>query len=308
MKCVIITTTADSGLAVATQSTISKLVSPALAPLVDRPFCQHVVEHIVRTGITEIDFIVGDNEVAVRELFDSGERWGAHFEYHRLDDPARPFDVVKNLDVANGDEAFVLVHADQIPFTNLSRLCQSRQDSSVWDQQTKQWTGWATVTPECIQAVPPGLTANAFGDFLAAISNDSQQTQAETVLDARTKAEFLTAQTDVLTSNWTLYGREQRSGIRLCRNVRIDKTAELIGPVFLGDNVWIGPHVTIGPYSIISADCVVDRSTRIARSLIFSNTIVGEHLSIADSIVAQNRLFNVRLDAELNVDDSLVLK
>ena len=303
MKCIIIA-------ASTARTEIAKRIPTSLFPIIDRPSVQHAVEAVVRNGITDIEFVTCQDNAPIEELFGQGERWGAQFTYHKCNDAARPYDVVKQLEIAEQDEPFLLVHADRLPYASLDCLFKGEQTNmSIWHRagETETWSGWAKVTGEFIQALPHGSTEDEFADYMRSLTTDKQRTVTDALLDVRTPDNLQTAQQTVLNSNWVLYGRELRPGIRICRNVRIDKTAEIDGPVFLGDNVWIGANVKLGPYAVIGDNCVVERSTHIKNSLVFPNTVIGEHLNMSDTIVAQNDLFNVRLNAELTVDDPLVV-
>ena len=53
----------------------------ALLPLVDRPFIQHVVEHLVDCGITEIHVVLSHLPEKVEALLGDGQRWGIRIRY-----------------------------------------------------------------------------------------------------------------------------------------------------------------------------------------------------------------------------------
>jgi hypothetical protein len=71
-----------------------------LLPLQGRCFLQRAVELLVRAGCSRIHVAIGENAEAVRDLLQSGERWGVRLDYHYLgtDEPLERFSYRLGLD------------------------------------------------------------------------------------------------------------------------------------------------------------------------------------------------------------------
>lgn len=101
--------------------------------------------------------------------------------------------------------------------------------------------------------------------------------------------------------------REVGKSVWVGRNVRIHPSANIDGPVVIGENTRVGAGVYLGPYTVIGANCVLGRNSFISASSVMPNLFIGEGLAIAQAIVFGNRLFNVRLGASIHVADNLVV-
>ena len=54
----------------------------ALATIVDKPFVQHVIESLIRQGITEFDVVPGTQPEKIEALLGHGSRWGTSIRFH----------------------------------------------------------------------------------------------------------------------------------------------------------------------------------------------------------------------------------
>jgi lipopolysaccharide/colanic/teichoic acid biosynthesis glycosyltransferase len=126
----------------------------------------------------------------------------------------------------------------------------------------------------------------------------------------RTFEEVLDAQRAVLGKKVTglmLTGREADPGIWISRNVRLHPTAQLLAPVYIGENCNIASGVRLGPDAVIGKDCVLDTHCTVTNSLVFPGSYVGEALELADVLVDKNRLINARLGGTVPVTDDFIL-
>ena len=93
-----------------------------------------------------------------------------------------------------------------------------------------------------------------------------------------------------------LYGRVRTSepigehvggGIWIGKDVDIAPSAQLFGPIYLGDGVKIKGDVTIYGPSVIRDYTVVDSYTRIERSILWRNNYVGENCELRGAVVTR---------------------
>lgn len=70
-------------------------------------------------------------------------------------------------------------------------------------------------------------------------------------------------------------GEEVRRGIWIGRNVSIDPTAQVTGPVLIGDGAVIRPGARVGEYSVIGPNTVIDREAEVKRSVTMGQVYIG---------------------------------
>ena len=101
--------------------------------------------------------------------------------------------------------------------------------------------------------------------------------------------------------------REVRPGVWVGLHSRIDPTAQIEAPCWIGENVTIGPDAVIGPESILDDGVLVDTGARVARSVVGPQTYVGEWTSVENSFAHGDALTNWRTGSALRVPDAFLL-
>ena len=96
-------------------------------------------------------------------------------------------------------------------------------------------------------------------------------------------------------------------GIWVGRRAKISKTATLIAPCWIGDQVFIEPGAVVGPAAIIEDRAVIERHTHITQSWVGSNTLVGRMTLVTNSLAWGNTLTNLSMDSSLQVTDPFLL-
>jgi NDP-sugar pyrophosphorylase family protein len=287
--------------------------SPMLT-LVDRPFLQHVVEHLVGRGVTEFHFVLSHLPERVENLLGDGTRWGSRFHYHLVRDGERPYAALRTMDLGDAAQRVLLGHADRLPRlpAPLPELDQAAPGVTLFvaaGPAGAGWSGYALVGSDRFEAVPKD--ADEAG-LLRSLSEPgpAREWPLELVLGVRTGAELLAAQEAVLGKRFPelmLTGREADPGIWLSRNVVLHPTARLTPPVFLGENCRVSARCSVGPVAVVGHDCVLDTGAEVNQAAIFPGSYVGEGLTISEAVVDRNRLLNVRLDAGATVTDAFIL-
>ncbi len=83
------------------------------------------------------------------------------------------------------------------------------------------------------------------------------------------------------------FGELLAPGVWAGRNVDIDPAAQVIGPVFLGDNVRIKAGAVIQGPTVIRDDTVVHERASISRSILWRGCYVGEGVEINGAIISK---------------------
>lgn len=303
-----------------------------MLPLADKPFIQHIVEMLVDRGVTEFDFVLNHLPEKIEHLLGNGARWGSRFSFHLARDASRPYGVLKTISDADAAEPILLAHADRLPqlpeslnvHTGQGAMLYCLRDTSVYPDNVRQaaslpddaqerykWTGWAWLSKEFIATLPGDLDQAAFESHLMSVSTrESTLVEVPRFLSIRSYKELLDAHSAVLTKEFPglmLSASEVESGIWLARNVTLHPTAELIAPVYIGENCRIGMGTQLGPNTVVGHNCVLGVRCTAANSVIFSGSYVGEGLELEDVIIDKNLLVNTRLGAVVSVADDFIL-
>ena len=101
--------------------------------------------------------------------------------------------------------------------------------------------------------------------------------------------------------------REIEPGIWVGLRTRIDRSARLHAPCWIGEHVWIGPDAEIGPMTVLEDRVFVDHGAWIEQSYVGSDTYVGEFVELRHSLALGARLINWRNGSFLMVPDDFLL-
>src|SRR5581483_1313376 len=102
-------------------------------------------------------------------------------------------------------------------------------------------------------------------------------------------------------------GSEIRSGVWAGPNTRIDRSAIIDAPAFIGAGTCIGPACRITQATSVEKQCDIDAGTTVEDSCVLPGTYVGMGLSVAYSLVAGARLFHLSRNVELEFPDARLI-
>lgn len=283
----------------------------SLLPLGDRPVIQHMIEFLAHQGVRQFELILEHSPEQVEQYLGDGTRWGCRFRYHLVSQPGRGY---RLLSVIAGleKEAWLLAHADQLPYIPLADYFNETQPVAFFDGEAGGWTGTAIFPAGRIDdAVMQGSRAGLDAHVAALIAGKAGRVvQVPKSISVKTPAALLQTQRDLLDRTFAdlmIGGNENERGVWISRNVVIHPSAHITPPVYLGPNCRLGKGAQIGPYAVISGNCIVDAHTTVEDSLITSGSYVGEHLELRDSIVSRNLLVNARLETGVSIQESFLL-
>lgn len=101
--------------------------------------------------------------------------------------------------------------------------------------------------------------------------------------------------------------RELSPGIRVGWGCRIPADAVLHAPCWIGAKVRLGRGVTVGPNTVIEDRAVIGDGADVVRSVIGTETFVGEDTEVVDSLAFGDLLINWRHGSCLRVPDEFLL-
>lgn len=287
-----------------------------LLPLVDRPFIQHVIEYFAAQGVKRFDFVRSHLPEKLEQYLGDGKRWGSQFTYHLVRDPERPYRLLKTLDLSGEQQTPILLgHADRLPEARLESLIPEAKSRPVlfFYRDTangdRRWTGWALVSPDDLVSLPSDADETAFWEHLQR-DHEPHWIEVPPPLATSTFDGIMQAHEAVLSGQFPgllLGGQRCEPGVWLSRNVVLHPTAQIVQPVYIGENCQIGAGVKLGPLAVVARDCMLDTHSTVQHSLIYPGSYVGQGLELADVIVDKNRLVNVRVGGAMTVSDIFIL-
>jgi carbonic anhydrase/acetyltransferase-like protein (isoleucine patch superfamily) len=102
-------------------------------------------------------------------------------------------------------------------------------------------------------------------------------------------------------------GSEIMPGVWAGANPRIDPSARIEAPAYIGQGTCIGASCRITRESAVERECEVDAGTTVEDSCILAGTYVGMGLSVAHSVIAGSRLFHLHRNVELQLADGRLI-
>jgi hypothetical protein len=294
----------------------SRREAAPLAPVLDRPFLQHVVEQLVDRGVDRICILLPDEWQEARDLLGDGSRWGIQVSVQMLQDRPRQADF---------ETACACEGGLQVLFGDLCRLPalpEQGQDliggDAAWpslyfhdEGDRSEWTGWARLQSRDLPHFAAAVAGGA--DWRSAMQAGGLSLKKVFLEGASLSCESASA---ILQSNRIalaggysgLYwdGVEARPGVKVARGVHLPSDAVLHAPCYLGEECWVGRGCQIGPYAVLGKRSVVERGTLVGRSVVAEETYLGPGLEVRDSLVRANVIQNTRLGTELHIEERFV--
>lgn len=294
----------------------------SMAPTMDRPFIQHVVEFLVNSGIRSIHVLLSHFPEAVEGLLGDGKRWGVSVRYHLSKEAARPYRLLGIIRDELGSGPVLLVHSDRLILADITgsrpvggedgvTLFCTEEKGNKGQTVTPVWSGWAWVGSTVYGEISAEADEKDLFAYLMSLPGEKKRfVTVPEPLSVRTCKDLLETHQRLLAKERTdllMGGREVEEGVWLSRNVRIDPGARLKAPLYIGENCSIGKGVQIGPDTVVGAGCVMGEKSVISSSIIFPGSYVGEGLEIVESIVDRNMLVNVRFGSEVAISEDFIL-
>jgi hypothetical protein len=273
-----------------------------LFPLLDRPFLQHVADHLAGRGVTAVQFVLDRHANVVEEFLGDGARWGGSYSYHLTRDPARPGRALRNLAAANGP--VLIGHADRLPHLP-TELPAGGRDLLL--DADGEWTGWAVTTAARLRGLSDRATWPDVEHHLA--GHGAARLGVPAVLKLGSLEDVPAAQEALLEKTFpvgTCTAREVTPGVWLSRGATVSPSAELTPPVFLGENSAVAAGASVGPNVVVGADCLLDSGCTVTYTTVLRTSYVGPRVGLVGVIVEGRRLTHPGRRTTARVDPHLL--
>jgi len=102
-------------------------------------------------------------------------------------------------------------------------------------------------------------------------------------------------------------GNEVLPGIWIGSGARIDRSATVLAPAYVGMNSSVRASCRISATSAVEKECEVDCATSVDGTCVLPNTYLGMGLSVSNAIVGAGKLFHLGRRVELQMGDNRLI-
>ncbi len=165
-------------------------------------------------------------------------------------------------------------------------------------------TGIYVVDPRVLQRYEVGTAFDFSKDLFPQLLAEGEPLYGHVAdgywTDVGSIGEYARANADVLQGKVRVgsLGREIRPGVWADGEVEIDDSAEIHGPVFLGEGVKVGPQTQVVGPTVLRDYVVVEPGAVIDRSIVWRNSYIGERSEVHGSIVGRQCALKARVILE----------
>jgi mannose-1-phosphate guanylyltransferase/phosphomannomutase len=318
-------------------------VPKPMVPILNRPMMEHILKLLKRHGFREIActlwYLPGD----VTAYFQDGSAWGLSLEYFIEREPLGTAGSVKNAAqalkstfvVMSGDALTDIDLSAAAAFHrakgSLATLVLTRVANplsygvvlTAEDGRIKQFlekptwsqvfsdtvnTGIYILEPEVLELVEPGrkvdFSQDVFPELLRRGAPLFGYIAEGYWSDVGSLEIYRKAQRDCLEGKVGIELPESHAeGIYLEEGVKLDPTASLEGPLYIGRGSRIGPDAYIGPYSVLGPFSQVDAGASLKHALLWPGVRVGRGARLRGCVCGKNAV----IEPESEIYEGVIL-
>jgi len=296
-----------------------------MVPIMNKPLLERSLENLRKCGICDIVISAGYKSQYIQEYFGNGNKFGLDIEYiceespmgtggaikktgHLFDDTFLVFnaDILCNMDFLE----LVKYHKAKSAAVTIAVTCVDNpsaygvieSDNSGYavsftekpdaDKIKSNYinAGVYVFEPEVLMEIPYDMPISVEREIFPKLLQNGQKIAVydgcSYWMDIGTPEKYMQTHEDIMAGDCRLSGiRFKNNGIFIAQNSNIDATAEIVGPVYIGNNVIIGPYATVGPNAVIGDDVIVHMGCNVTNSILWNNVHVGI-FSAMDGVVA----------------------
>ncbi len=267
-------------------------IHPLLVPICNKPFIEFLIDFAILAGSDALRLVSDGPLSDVEEYCDNGIRWGIPISYGSfLSSDDMELIMEKNHRYCSGERilsmnGFLFIKYDKQHAYR--ELFAARPEGEILScsKGSLSLTGTSGETTSCDETLP-----------LSLLELDSLDVYYRLSMEILSFSE----------SPYVIPGYSIEPYCHIGRNVVISKSAEIIKPVIIGNNVQIMAGSIIGPEAVIGSNVIIDRESTVKRSIVFENTYIGEHLEVQNRIAAGNILIEPESGISITMDDPHLL-
>jgi len=290
-----------------------------LVPVLNRPFLEHLVDHLKRHGIREIILTLGHLAEQIQEYFGDGGRFGVSMTYLIEDSPLGTAGGVKNAEPLL-ETSFLVFNGDifsDIDLTNMMDFHREKKaDTSIALTPVDDPTPYGVVETDAEGRVERFVEKPRREEVTTNMINAGIYIMELHVLDYIARNVFFTFERDVfpslLETGKAVYGYPSQAywidigtpekylklhhdllqrctvdkGIRFEGESFVHSSARIEGPVLIGEGCFISKDCTIRGPAVLGSKCRIEGGAVIEGAVLWQNCRVGEKARLRNCVVA----------------------
>ncbi len=266
-----------------------------LLHVVDRPILQHVLETLADCGVRKLHVFMETENQPRQQLLGDGVRWGMCIRTWIGPASRAAMDSAIFSDLEESQD-LILGYGDSLPQPVELIALKTRDMGLEGDGVAGSW------------AILSGESSNRWLQTQGGLLTITDRRNASW-LDTSSPNLLLASQRQLLTSRLSavpLFGREIKPDVWVGRGAKIDPSAVIQGPAYIGPFARIGRRCAIDVGSVIGEGAVVEDDTVIEASYVGNHTRVGKRLCLRDSLMIGNVLFSTRHSTRVTLSDRVL--
>ena len=299
-----------------------------MVPIMGKPLLERNIEKLKRHGVDEILLSTCYKPEIIKNYFGDGSKLGVKISYITEDEPLGTAGAIRNAAKYIDDTFLVFnadILSD-INISEMLRLHMERgaratiavtrvANPSAYGVIEHDENGFVTAfrekpkphetrsnlinagtyifEPEILDEIPKGRAVSVERETYPLLLEKGYRIaiydRCSYWLDLGTPEKYLKAHKDILRGYHTLHGIEfDENRQYISPTARISRTAKVIGPVYIGDNVVVSPFAFIGPDTVLGNSSLVGMGAKVIGSVVWDDAQVGFGASVVDSMVMSN--------------------
>jgi len=289
----------------------------AIVPILNRPFLEHLLLYLKKHGIDDVILAMGYLPAPIHQCLGDGRQYGVKLTFLVEDKPLGTAGAVKNAEPYLDGQTFLVFNGDVLTEIDLTGMIEKHKamkprvsialtpvenptiygvveteadgrvrrfvEKPAWDKVTTNMinAGIYIIEPEVLRDIPPATRVmfehHVFpkllesGEFMLAYPSHAYW------IDIGTPEKYLKANHDLLSR----LGKD----VRVERDCRIHSSAQIHGPVLIGNSCEIAADTRIIGPAVLGPHCQVGQGVIIERAVVWANSQVAERSVLRDCVV-----------------------
>ncbi len=296
-----------------------------MVPIMGKPLLERNIENLKKHGIDEVLLSTCYKPHKIEEYFGSGEERGIKISYIFEEKPLGTGGAIKNAHkytddtfvVFNADILSDIDISEMIKFhkktgaiatiavtqvDNPSNYGVIEHDENGFIQSFKEKpqpnescsnlinAGIYIFEPELLKEIPSGRAVSIERETYPHLLQKGYKLAVYNAcsywLDVGTPQKYMIAHYDILEGRLPISEHNFKENSKyISKTAKISPDAQIIGPVYIGENVEIGASTVIGPNTVLGAHCSVGTGAKLSESVIWDSVHVENGASVKNSVV-----------------------
>ena len=306
-------------------------IPKAMVPVLNIPFIEYVTRHLSQHQIKDIVLAQGNLAQPIEDYLGDGSQLGVKFYYVREDTPLGTAGAVKNAE-RYLNESFLMLNGDIFTDLDITAMIDFHQEKRAEvtialtpvDDPTSYGlietdakgritrflekpdrsqittntinAGTYVLEPEILAQIPPQTKVSIEGEVFPLLLKQDRPVYAYPSsaywIDMGTPEKYFRIHRDLFSGESRQYVPASPAEVVIGKQSYTHPTAQIKGPVMIGDNCAIGRNVRLTGPVVIGAGCTILEDTVIEESIIWQNAQIEPRVTLRNSIIADNCCLN----------------